>query len=439
MNILVVTSYFGPETSVGVLRVNAFVKHWAKSGHTVDVVTMPFFGESPEGIRNNPKVRIFQIAPMLIGGRQSSDSQGYAKGATGWKRKIVAFQYWLKRRLLCNYLDPRVLWWPKVAAFICNNLTKSVRYDFMFSTVPSYTAHSAAACVKFFDKELLWVADYRDLWSGNPIFPGCSAVRFIEKTHERWILRSANLIVSINQPLVDELRALHGGERYSIVPNGFDDETLTAGETCAPTAANNPKVVIVYAGSILPGLQDPSPLFRAIKELADDASLAEGDLEVRFYGDYSVLDSFPLASDNSVQKFVARCGKVPRKDILTIQRDADFLLFLGSKPVVDGVGSTTGVVSGKIFEYLVSGTEILAVRVTSDMIAAEMITKARAGDYYGDDVEKIKRRILLAVRGGGTSKVSPDLEYLDQFRRCRQAQKIIEDVARISGHAPKHG
>ncbi len=49
MNILVVSSYFGPETSVGVLRINAFVKYWAKLGHEIDVITMPYRGELPAG------------------------------------------------------------------------------------------------------------------------------------------------------------------------------------------------------------------------------------------------------------------------------------------------------------------------------------------------------------------------------------------------------
>ncbi|MFT3961371.1 hypothetical protein [Propionivibrio sp.] len=338
MNILVVSSYFGPETSVGVLRVNAFVKYWAKLDHHVDVITMPYRGELPAGIKDNERIRVFQVSPFLIGGQQSSDSQGYAKGATGLKRKIVQFQYWLKRRFLCNYLDPRVLWWPR-AAYFGARLIQKMRYQCVFSTVPSYTAHSAAAVIKASDKSSVWVADYRDLWSGNPIFPGCAPIRFLEKMHEKFVLRSADIIISINEPLVTELRSIHGGNRFLTIPNGFDDEEIAITERVeASERKTSAKVTIVYAGSILPGLQDPTPLFQAIKELSESGLLKQGELEIRFYGDYSALDNFPLASDGLVEYFIVRCGKVPRNEILEIQRKADFLLFLGSKPVVAGIG-----------------------------------------------------------------------------------------------------
>lgn len=435
MRILAISSYFGPETSVGVLRINAFVKYWARSGHCVDVVTMPFRGDLPTGIGDNSAIRVFQVAPFLMGGGQSGDSQGYAKGATGFKQKIVKFQYWLKRKFLSNYLDPRVLWWPKAARFAKKNLTAAEPYDFVFSTVPSYTAHSAAAAIKAADNKMLWVADYRDLWSGNPIFPGCGLVRLFERWHERYVLSGADLIVSINDPLVEELRLLHGGSRYLVIPNGFDDGELDGrvfgGDASGDRSVTGGEagILMVYAGSILPGLQDPSPLLQAIKDLVEEGAMREGDFELRFYGDYSALESFPLAKEPAVKRFVRGCGKVSRQEILNIQQQADFLLFLGSKPVVEGVGSTTGVVSGKLFEYLISGTEVVAVRVTADMVAAEMLVRSGGGDYYGDDVEKLKQRIKRAIQTRHVGKITPDMSYLNQFRRSRQADKIIEHVS----------
>ena len=115
MKILIISSYFGPETSVGVLRVNAFANHWSRQGHDVHVLTMPFTGELPAGLRDNPRIHVQQIAPWLIRGGQAGGVQGYSKGVKGWRRALLSFQYWLKRRLLSNYLDPRVLWWPRAA------------------------------------------------------------------------------------------------------------------------------------------------------------------------------------------------------------------------------------------------------------------------------------------------------------------------------------
>ena len=47
MNILIISSYSGPETSVGVLRVNAFANHWSRQGHDVHVLHPGQFATRP--------------------------------------------------------------------------------------------------------------------------------------------------------------------------------------------------------------------------------------------------------------------------------------------------------------------------------------------------------------------------------------------------------
>lgn len=425
MKILIISSYFGPESTVGVLRVNAFANHWSRHGHEVHVLTMPFVGTMPDALRDNPRLHVHQVSPWLIRGGQAGGVQGYSKGVKGWRKKLHSFQYWLKRRWLSNYLDPRVLWWPR-AALIGRSLHSERQFDLIYSTVPSYTAHSAAAFIKFGARDLFWIADYRDLWSGNPIFPGCSLVRFIERWHERLVLSKADLICSINSPLVEELRVLHGERALMVLPNGFEDAELEVFDK-AQQVTLPAKVNIVYAGSILPGLQNPSPLFQAIRELVLEGALVEGDLVVSFYGDYAALDDFPVVRDPYLEPFLKFCGKIPRQEILAVQKSAELLLFLGSQPVLQGVGSTKGVVSGKIFEYLISGTEVLAVGVTDDMLVAEMLCLAKVGRHYAADITKIKMRLLAALVDK-PCKVQPNLDYLNQFRRSVQAVNLLNQV-----------
>lgn len=389
------------------------------------MVTMPYSGDLPVALQGNPRVTVHQVKPWLLRGGKSGGVQGYSKGIKGWRKRILDFQYWLKRRIFSNYLDPRLLWWPR-AALLGRRLQRTESFDLVYSTVPSYTAHSAAALIKLGNPGLFWVADYRDLWSGNPIFPGCSTVRMLERWHERCILSSADLICSINPPLISELKSLHGSRSYLIVPNGFEDNEVDVFRAAEP-ALLPARVNIVYAGSILPGLQNPTPLLQAIRDMAAAGAIKEGDICLSFYGDYSALDAFSLARDPLVQPFLRLCGKVPRKEILAVQKSAEFLLFLGSKPVAHGVGSTTGVVSGKIFEYLISGTEILAIGVTPDMLVADMLKQAGVGDHYAVDVEKIRGRLLAALQGQ-VGKLQPDMGYLKQFRRSVQAQQLLAKV-----------
>jgi glycosyltransferase involved in cell wall biosynthesis len=430
MNILVISTYFGPETSVGVLRINAFVKYWTRQGHVVHVVTMPYAGESPTALRNNARLTVHQISPMLLRQRASETVQSYSKDVKGIKQAILNAQYWLKRRIFSNYLDPRVLWWPRAAYFICKHLALKTKFDFMVSTVPSYTAHSAAAIVKWLHGNIRWVADYRDLWCGNPIFPGCSVVRMFERCHERAVLKKADLIVSINQALVRELTELHGCHRkYTTIANGYDDDEVPS-YPLNIHASKGGSVKIIYAGSILPGLQDPTPLLQAIKELAQEGKIDSGNFSLEFIGNYSALVNYQLANDDVVRNFIRLRGRIPRSEALQAEQSTDFLLFLGSKPVSDRVGSSIGVVSGKIFEYMTSGTEIMAVGVTDEMLLAEMLQKSATGKHYGSDVMRLKQRILEAL-ASGVPKVTPNMNYLDQFRRSVQAEAFLKAVVNL--------
>ena len=431
MKILVISSYFGPETSVGVLRINALVKYWVRKNHIVHVITMPYTGQLTRSLRNKKRLTVHQIRPLFLNRCPDKNSQCYSKEVKGIWKIILNFQYWLKIKIFSNYLDPRILWWPRAALFACRCLTPKIGFDFVFSTVPSYTAHSAAALVKVFNEEIKWVADYRDLWCGNPMFPGCGLIQSLEKIHEVKVLKKADLIVSINGSLIKELKKLHGEKRnYAEVPNGYDEDELTAHKLLRKKKKSG-KIKIIYAGSILPGLQDPTPLLQALQELAQENKINPENLSVEFYGNSTALESNNKYADENVQRYIKRCSKVPRPQIMRAEKSADLLLFLGSKPISEELGSTVGVVSGKIFEYMISGTEVLAIGVTDKMLVAEMLIKSGTGKHYGTDVEKIKERIVEAICYG-VKKVRPNMKYLNQFRRSLQANAILRAVQSLT-------
>lgn len=438
MRLLVVTSYFGPETSVGVLRINAFVRHWTASGHRVTVMTMPFSGQLPPDLAASPLVSVHQVAPWFIGRKGSPVAQSYSKEAAGWKRRILRAHHWIRRNFLCNYLDPRTLWWPRVALAVRALLRAGETFDAVVSTVPSYTAHSAAAVIKRMTPAITWVADYRDLWHGNPIFPGCAPVRLIERTHERIVLRGADLIVSINEDLVGELRELHGGShRYLVISNGIEDaEFEAARQSVGHPRAHGSSLDILYTGSVLRGYQDPTPLFEAVRDLSRELDLDADALTVTFIGDHAALQDLTIVRDPLVSKHLRLLGRVARTEALRRQREAAFLLFLGSQPVSSSFGSTRGVMTGKVFEYLVAGTEVLAVGVTADMRVAELLRKAGVGEAYGRDAGRIKDRLRRAL-SGEVARVAPDFEYIGQFRRSLQARALVEGIeAARRAHTP---
>jgi hypothetical protein len=424
MNVLLICSYFGPETSVGVNRVNSFVRHWLNKGCSIDVITMPYHEDLPIFLQYQNRLTVHKVPPMFFSKKQKN-AQSYSQSGVNSKSKLKKVFYWLKKNIFANYLDPRLLWWPKAALF-ANKICKQKEMDFVISSVPSYTSHSIGSVIKRMNPAIYWVADYRDLWSGNPIFPGTAFVRWIERKHERFILKRADLLVTINDDLASDLEKLHGPKKMLVVPNGFESSDLMNYGSAAKEQKNY--LSIVYTGTVLSGLQHPEPLFVALRNLIERNLVPNHKIKILFYGDASAIpetESFKYLLDN---KMIELKGRVSRDISLMAQHHADLLLFLGARHIQKSA-DVKGIVSGKIFEYLVSGVEIMAVGVNNQMIVGDMIQLAVAGDIYDENIAKIEERLLNLVKLG-PKKITPNQEYLSQFNREKQASRLLAEIGK---------
>lgn len=421
MNILLICSYFGPETSMGVNRVNSFTRHWLGMECTIDVVTMPFNDELPSYLQGNNRLNIHQVTPFFMSPKKNLQSFNEVQSPSMIRiRKLI---YWLRRHIFSNYLDPRVFWWPK-AAIKANHICQEKKIDVVLSSVPSYTAHSIAAFVKKRNPSVLWVADYRDVWSGCPIFPGCMPVRAIQWRHERFILKHADIFLTINHNLENSLKKIHGERKYLIVPNGFEPTDHVTSTSLSKVKGK--QITIVYTGTFFIDYYNPEPLFQALMDLILNQLIPETSINLIFYGDAKDIRNTETFQFLLEKNIIQLKGVTSRSVALKAQRDADLLLFLGATPLKSGQ-DVVGVVSGKIFEYLTSGTEILAVGVTENMIVGEMIKLSGMGELYYCGVQKIKDRILDLYKNG-PKKLIPNTSYLDNFNRAKQASFLLSQI-----------
>lgn len=112
-----------------------------------------------------------------------------------------------------------------------------------------------------------------------------------------------------------------------------------------------------------------------------------------------------------------------------MQEKADALLFLGAQE--NGGKAIDGVISGKIFEYFTSGTEILAIGTTKKMTVGRMIEDSGVGICLGNDIEAIKSELFRIVRRG-KRPVSCSQLFIDKFRRDIQAKEMYRLLDVIS-------
>jgi hypothetical protein len=110
-----------------------------------------------------------------------------------------------------------------------------------------------------------------------------------------------------------------------------------------------------------------------------------------------------------------------------MQRDAHGLLFFDYDP-----NTMRGVITGKLFEYLVSGTEIWSIGqndITTD--SNKLIVKARAGKIFGNDDEKLFQYLRTRLHSKSKRKRKVDMNYLDRYDRKKQALKMLETLSEL--------
>ena len=157
------------------------------------------------------------------------------------------------------------------------------------------------------------------------------------------------MLVTVSEPLAQKLRLLHHDKPVVAIPNGYDPDEVTR------SAQLMKEFTITYTGQLYQGKQDPTPLLRALVELASEGKIELKTVKVRFYGDT------PYWLEQEIKRYqldevVSLHPKVLREVALQKQRESQILLLLNWDDPDE-----VGVYTGKVFEYLAARRPILAV------------------------------------------------------------------------------
>lgn len=414
MKILIVSSFFPPLNSIASLRPYSWAKFWTGAGHDVTVLTTQK-QQDPSVMLNlpNPGFKVIEVPlPGMVqslkgkqGGGSSSFLSKFLKNLRESKGILSA----------CRMPDLTDLW--------IRPALKAVRsdepWDLVISTAGPYTTHLIANRLKKEGKAKHWVADYRDTWSNNYIYSGLFPFNWIEERLERKILKNSDLVTTISSPFAKDLKEKFQLDHVEVVENGLDLDDLNKIPK-DPIFIDDGKFRIVHTGTIYKGKRDPSPLFRAIKALAEDPNKKPllDKLEVTFVGPN--LDHIQKMIERyGVSTWVQCIGFVSREDALRMQRDAHALLFL---PWNDT--KKDGVLTGKIFEYLFSGTPIICVGGKQLEASQLLVLEAKAGQCFLNDEEMIAYLSENLAKVKKTTAI-PNFTFLQRYTRESLAHQLL--------------
>jgi len=426
LKLLIVSPAFPPLNTIGAMRPYSWAKYWSAKGCEVSVLTTkkhPLEGPIDPNFDFIPisDVAIREVPFLPVRSRADACTEA-GLHPQHYGSLAVAIRDIRKRLGIGTLLGARDLWvLPAFRAGV--KMHKASNFHALVSSYGPPSAHLVAGLLQM-RLQIPWIADYRDLWTDDQFGLASGVFRAVQARLESFFVSRASALTVISSPLAAKLR-----DRFfvsvNVVENGFDIDDLPSDHIPSPFPQDGKKR-LVYTGTLRDGKQDVSPLFQAITLLRDESPLLLERLEVLFYG-LNLGSLTQLVELYELSDVVKIPGFVYRDRALLAQKHANCLLFCDWEDV-----NYPGIFTGKIYEYLFSGTQILALGPNEESEAGKLLRNSMASIYYGKSAVEIAEllRNLVADR-----LPEPQINWDVLERRTRESQaeqmlKIIQSAIR---------
>ncbi|MBU7017898.1 MAG: glycosyltransferase family 4 protein [Theionarchaea archaeon] len=305
--------------------------------------------------------------------------------------------------------DPFIGWLPFAVAHGLTLIRKE-NIEAIFSTSMPNTSHLIALILKKMTK-LPWLADFREAWTQNPFVSYPAPVFSVENMMEAAVMRNADAITVINDPIRIGLEAKYPNElhKFVTISHGFDPDDFHRTKRTL-----SQEFTILYAGSLY-GRRSAEAFLKVLKKAVEENGELRGNVRIHFVGD--VKSAQKVIEKLNLTDIVTLSGYVSHEKIFENMVRADLLLLIIGAEKDDDKIST-----GKLFEYMGSGTPVLAVAPPG--AAAEVVEKAQIGIVvHPNDENEIKKTILRLYQ-----------EYKEKKLRATPNKKVVEqyDVRNLS-------
>lgn len=259
-----------------------------------------------------------------------------------------------------------------IMAFIkANFLIKRKKVDVIFSSFMPYADHLIAYMLKSKFPHLIWVADFRDLHV-EPIYKNVFWPGF-QKKIEKLILKKADFITTVSDGISKKMMELHS--------NVY---TLMKGVSLRKPEVLFDRFTIHYSGSLFRDFRDPKPLLRAISKLLFNEEIAKDEISFLYAGkDGTTMQN--AAEEFGLGEIFENRGFIDRKTALSLQDKSHINLLLTSSSF-----DHSGLLTGKLFEYVEAGREILClINGVQDKEIETFFERYNLGSvlYNDDDIE----------------------------------------------------
>ena len=237
--------------------------------------------------------------------------------------------------------------------------------DILVSSSPYITSHLVASRIskKF---NLKWVADFRDSWSNNPIYPYSNLRRKLDRFLEKKIISRASIITTVSDKYKEKLKEIHT-QNPIVIPNGYTKLNVEN------YISDNNFLEIVYTGMLYDGYQNYQEFLKGIRYGLDNNFFLENHLRINFYGRY-LFKLQKKINELNLDQIVFQNGLIPREEVFSMQASSDLQLFFNWEGDENG-----GLSHLKLYEYLGAMRPILVFGDKADANNEDIVKKTNTG------------------------------------------------------------
>ena len=396
--ILIISTFYKPIQCVAANRINAFAKYLHEFGYDVTVLTCGYeynVGENIEG-----GIRVIRLINECKGILSPFDTQQK-------ENKFIHYMKCLYNIGIQNISIDSDANWTKIALIKAEHLMKEYDFDYILSSALPIGPHIVGMELKKKYPKVKWIADMRDAIS-EPRGVSCIYKYQIRKL-EKNILNTCDYLLAVSKPQLELFKAHYEGndiDKFYQIRNGFDF-------VFEPNRLKNKKAYfsIIYAGSFY-GARKPNNFFLALLRVLEKQEI---NLKVRIIGNKAPIE-IPLGLRN----IVSEESTLPYEAICKEMKNADALLMVTPSCLEKGI------YTGKLFDYLGSGTPIIALAPPDD-VAGQLIKQANAGYVAAnEDVDAIENIIEKAYDDWATNAFpQPRIEVIKMHHRKEQVRRLL--------------
>ena len=439
MNILIITTFYPPDTAVAAVRPYMFAKYLTQYGHKVTVLRSgEFYNSASDFFDMSIPVRVISyLGP-------DSPAEQYARGelkevpVEEGKSRLSFLPDAIREPIAWVYntcMDPiRFVQDQKAIAAKVEKQKAALdamageHFDVVFSTFGQQENIAAAQyAAKLFGCKL--IQDFRDPLARRPFFTWAQ-YRYLKRIQDQAI-KNTDGMTTVSEGFRRELMAgLNDVPPNITLYNGYEP---TAQE--AQTDAVEPGVFTFCYTGILYEFSDFTPLLQALKQLSQQGKIDLAKVKLNYAGkDFGNLQT--IARNMGMEDILLNHGYVSRAEALHLQSISDIFLVLSWNR-----HDSQGVMPGKFYEGIRAKKPILSL-VSGDVAGSELNLINDRFDY-GFCYEEARRDTLMPElcdflekayrekmeKGAVQYTANPELEATFRYDNlARQLEAFMQEI-----------